>query len=399
MMKKLLVSLFFLAGTCSAQGNFTDSVPLADKQGSLTIEQAAVELESYVNRMAKNDDFSGSVLLAKGGNVLFKSAHGLASKRFNVANNVQTKFNLGSMNKMFTSVSVMQLVESGKLSLNDKLSKFADETWLPKEITNKIEIRHLLTHSSGLRSYFNDTFMKTSKNNFRALADYKPLIKDENLRFEPGTSNRYSNTGMFMLGVVIEKVSGQSYFEYIREHIYKPAGMVNSDSYEMDQPVLNLAIGYKSDQGNATGWSNNIYTHVLKGGPAGGGFSTVEDLHRFSLALSTYKLLSKKFTEELYSAKPNLHSPAYGYGFVVRGTPDNRIVGHGGGFEGISSALDIHLDRGYTFTVLSNYSGGSRSIESKARELLARVKGSDIEAMRGAPVRRGAPARSRNRAQ
>ncbi len=343
------------------------------KSSSLTIEEAIVELDNYVKRMAERDVFSGSVLLAKGDKVLYKAAYGMASKRFNVPNNLQTKFNLGSMNKMFTSTAIMQLVEAGKLSLNDKLSKFADESWLPKDITDKIEIRHLLTHSSGLGSYFNQTYMETSKNRYRDLDDYKPLIIDETLRFEPGTDNSYSNTGMFMLGVVIEKVSGQDYFSYIRDHIYNPAGMIHSDSYEMDQPVPNLAIGYEPNRDNETGWSNNLYKHVLKGGPAGGGFSTVEDLHRFALALTHFKLLGEKFTEEVYSAKPDLHSPSYGYGFSVDGTPDDRIVGHGGGFEGISSNLDIYLNQGYVSVVMSNYGSGSRPIESKIRELLELV--------------------------
>lgn len=344
------------------------------KSNSLTIKQAVAELDSYVKRMAEKDVFSGSVLLAKGDKVLYTAAHGMASKRFNVPNNLQTKFNLGSMNKMFTSTAIMQLVEAGKLKLDDKLSKFVDDSWLPEDVSGKIEIQHLLTHSSGLGSYFNQTYMNASKNNFRALDDYKPLIRDEKLQFEPGTDARYSNTGMFMLGVVIEKVSGKTYFDYIREHIYKVADMRNSDSYEMDQPIPNLAIGYQHTSGNETGWRNNLYKHVIKGGPAGGGFSTVEDLHRFALALTQFKLLGKRFTEELYSAKPELHSPEYGYGFAVGGTPNNRIVGHGGGFEGISSNLDIYLNQGYVGVVMSNYGSGSRPIESKIRELLALIE-------------------------
>lgn len=339
----------------------------------IDMEKAIEDLDGYVNRMAKSDVFSGSVLLAKGDKVLYSAAYGLASKRFNVSNNLQTKFNLGSMNKMFTSIAIMQLVEAEKLSLADKLSEFVDETWLEKDVSDKIEIRHLLTHSSGLGSYFNQKFIESSKNGFRVLNDYKPLIRDEKLQFQPGASTRYSNTGMFMLGVVIEKVSGENYFDYIRKHIYEVADMRNSDSYEMDQPVPNLAIGYEPDRYNETGWNNNLYRHVLKGGPAGGGFSTVEDLHRFALALTNFKLLGKKYTEELYSGKPHLHSPDYGYGINVSGTQDNRIVGHGGGFEGISSNLDIYLDKGYVSVVLSNYGSGSRPIERKIRELLERV--------------------------
>lgn len=343
------------------------------KRASLSMKEAMAEFGKFVERMAKLDIFSGSVLLTKGDKVLYKATYGMASKRFNAPNNLQTKFNLGSMNKMFTSVAIMQLVEKGKLSLNDKLSKYVDESWFAKDVSNKIEIRHLLTHSSGLGSHFNKKFMETSKNLYRNLDDYKPLIKDEKLNFEPGTDNQYSNTGMFMLGVVIEKVSGKDYFNYIRENIYQPANMNNSDSYEMDQPVPNLAIGYEQNKNNLTGWNNNLYLHVLKGGPAGGGFSTVGDLQKFALALTSFELLGEKFTKELYSEKPNLHSTNYGYGFQISGTKSNRIVGHGGGFPGINSNLDIYLDKGYVVAVMSNYSRGAQPITRKIRELLALV--------------------------
>lgn len=349
-------------------------VSLPEENTLITTTEAVNKLDMYVKRMAKRGVFSGSVLVGKGDKVLYSHAEGMASKRFNVPNNVQTKFNLGSMNKMFTAIAIMQLVEAGKLSLSDKLSQYADESWLPKAMSRKIEIRHLLTHSSGLGSYFNQAYMETSKNRFRALQDYKPLIVGEKLQFEPGSDNAYSNTGMFMLGVVIESVTGQDYFSYIRDHIYKPAGMVSSGSFEMDQPVPNLAVGYTASAQNDTGWVNNLYTHVLKGGPAGGGFSTVEDLHRFAQALVNFKLLGKKFTEELYLPRPSLHSPEYGYGFSVDGTPDNRIVGHNGGFLGISSNLDIYLDQGYASVVLSNYSNGSWAVQRKVRQLLARIK-------------------------
>ena len=340
---------------------------------ALTLEEAATELDNYLQRMTNKDVFSGNVLLAKNEKVLHQSAHGMASKRFEVPNNLQTKFNLGSMNKMFTSVAILQLIEAGKVSLNDKLSKFVDESWFSKDISDKIEIRHLLTHSSGLGSYFNKTYWETSKNSYRNLNDYKPLIANENLSFEPGTDNKYSNTGMFMLGVVIEKVTDKDYFSYIQDHIYTPASMIHSDSYEMDQPVPNLAIGYHPNPNNESGWNNNLYVNVLKGGPAGGGFSTVEDLHRFALALTGYKLLGKALTEEAYSPKPNSHSPYYGYGFGVRGTADNRIIGHNGGFQGMSTNMNIYLDKGYIAVVLSNYSAASRPIEIKIAELLNRV--------------------------
>jgi len=341
---------------------------LPQSEEKLTDEEMVARLDALVKRLAEHDVFSGTVLLARDGKVLYKSAYGLASKRFDVPNKIDTKFNLGSMNKMFTAVAILQLVERGKLALDDPLSKYVGTDWLPREITDKIKIEHLLTHTSGLGSYFNDTYMQSSKLRFRELEDYKPLVKDETLAFEPGTRWSYSNTGMFLLGVVIEKATGQNYFDYIRENVYKVAGMTNSDCYDMDRPVPNLAIGYTLDGGE---WRNNLYLHVVRGGPAGGGFSTVEDLLRFDQALRGHKLLSAASTEELWKGRPDLHSPEYGYGFGICGTPNDRIVGHSGGFSGISSNLDMFLDSGYTAAVMSNYDGGAIPIQRKIRELVA----------------------------
>ncbi len=333
------------------------------------------ELKAHMDRLVEADAFSGAVLLAKDGKVLFKKAYGLASKRFNVPNRTDTMFNLGSMNKMFTGVAVTQLVERGKRSLEDPLSKFLSTDWLPQEITEKIRIKHLLTHTSGLGSYFNETYMNSAKTLFRNLDDYKPLVVDSTLAFDPGTDWQYSNTGMFLLGVVIEKVTGQDYFDYVRDNVYKPAGMINTDCYEMDKPVPNLAMGYSKDASDGgPGWTNNLFKHVIRGGPAGGGFSTVEDLLRFDIALRSHKLLSAESAELVWSVKPDLNSPDYGFGFGVSGTPDDRIVGHSGGFPGISSKLDMYLDSGYTVAVMSNYDRGSHPVSSKARELIAARK-------------------------
>ncbi len=341
---------------------------------TLTDGQKIKELKSFVQRLVDADAFSGTVLLARDGKVLFQGAYGQASKRFDVPNKIDTKFNLGSMNKMFTGVAIAQLAESGKLSLDDSLGKFLSTDWLPHAVTDKIKIKHLLTHTSGLGSYFNETYMESSKALFRQLDDYKSLISDSQLAFEPGTDWQYSNTGMFLLGVVIEKVTGQDYFDYVRKNIYKPAGMINSDCYDMDRPIPNLAMGYSREQASDGGppWTNNLYKHVIRGGPAGGGFSTVEDLLRFDVALRSHKLLGPKFTQMVWTAKPDWNSPDYGFGFGVRGAPDDRSAGHSGGFDGISANLDMFLDSGYTAIVMSNYDGGSQAVSAKMRELIGR---------------------------
>jgi CubicO group peptidase (beta-lactamase class C family) len=335
----------------------------------LTDAERVRELEAYVQKLAQADVFSGAVLLAKDGKVLFERAYGEASKDFGVANRVDTKFNLGSMNKMFTSVAIAQLAERGKLSFEDPLSKFLPE-FPSKEAAQKIKIKHLLTHTSGLGSYFNRKFMESSRARFRTVNEMMTLAEGETLAFEPGTKWAYSNTGMLVLGAVIEKVTGQSYFDYVRENIYKPAGMTNTDAYELDLVTPNLAVGYQKEfnEGGTMRFRNNVFQHVIRGGPAGGGYSTVGDLLKFDVALRANKLVGAEYVRQLLSAKPELNSPEYGYGFGV--DTKNRIVGHSGGFSGISSNLDMFLDSGYTAIVMSNYGGASQPVTRKMQELI-----------------------------
>jgi CubicO group peptidase (beta-lactamase class C family) len=302
--------------------------------------------------------------------VLLSYACGEASKRFHVPNKIDTKFNLGSMNKMFTSTAVMQLVDGGAVSVNDTLSKFLDESWLPRSVSDQITIHHLLTHTSGLGSYFNPTYWSSSRELFRALDDYKPLIQNEHPAFTPGTDYQYSNTGMFLLGVVIESVTGTDYLDYVREHIYGPAGMSDSDCYDMDLPVENLAIGYDPDPDSEWGYENNLYKHVIRGGPAGGGFSTVGDLHRYALALLSGELVSEESRQALWT---DHFGAGYGYGFGIQEGPNGKVVGHGGGFPGISSNLDIMLDRGYIVAVMSNYGRSAGPVANQIAELISRL--------------------------
>jgi len=343
--------------------------PGAGVQQALTRDELVAAVRARVEARAAADTFSGAVLVAQGDEILLTMAVGEADKGFHARNDVETRFNLGSMNKMFTAVSVAQLEEQGKLSYDDPIVKYVDESWLPREITEKVTVRHLLTHTSGLGSYFNETYLKSSRDLFRKVDDYKPLVRGETLAFEPGSRWSYSNTGMLLLGVVIEKVSGQDYFDYVREHVYGPAGMTRSDCYELDQPVENLAVGYDPDPGCASGWRNNLFQHVLRGGPAGGGYSTVGDLHRFALALLEGKLVSVSSLDLLWSDAVGAH---YGYGFGVTDRPQ-KIVGHSGGFPGISSNLDLFVDSGYVVAVMANYGQVGGELAEEIRGLVLRT--------------------------
>jgi CubicO group peptidase (beta-lactamase class C family) len=343
--------------------------PSSAQAKKLTLDQIAQEMKAFMKKLADADVFSGTVILAKDGVPIFKGAYGMANKDFNAPNRIDTKFNLGSMNKMFTSVAIAQLVERGKLSFDDPLSKFVPD-FPDKAAAEKIKIKHLLTHTAGLGGYFSRAWGESSRALYRTVDDMmKRAAADEKLLFEPGSRWQYSNTGMLVLGKVIEKASGQSYYDYVRENISKPAGMTNTDCYELDKVNPNLAVGYdKQITDDGVSFTNNIFAHVLRGGPQGGGYSTAEDLLRFDIALRSNKLVGAQYVKMLLSPKPELNSPGYGYGFQVE--TETQIAGHGGGFIGINSNLDMFLGTGWTAIVMSNYSRGAQPVQQKMREMV-----------------------------
>lgn len=349
------------------------STPLLS-EGEISADDLTPALSLFLENLADKEAFSGAVLVAKGKQVLFKQAFGFANKQWQVNNTLDTRFSLGSMNKMFTAVAVLQLIEKNKLTFEDKLVDFVDKSWLPTGDVDNITVRQLLTHTSGLGNFFNDDFNKSNKEVYRVLKGYKPLIAKSPLLFAPGTRNRYSNSGMLMLGLIIEQVSGQNYYDYIQANIYDKADMPNSGSFELDSITPNLATGYLKRM-HSDNWVNSVYTRAIKGSPAGGGFSTISDLHHFALALTQFELLGKKLTEAAYSEKTQYNSaPWYGYGISVDGDSDDRVIGHGGAYLGVDARLDIHLDSGFIVIILANQSDVVTPVRREVNALIKRMR-------------------------
>jgi CubicO group peptidase (beta-lactamase class C family) len=326
-------------------------------QGEVTDQQLAVFLTDYLQGLAEKDQFSGAVLVAKDGEPVFARAYGHACKRYDVPNRLDTKFNLGSMNKMFTGVAIAQLVEKGLLSFNDPVGRHLPD-FPNKDVAENVTIHHLLTHTSGLPSYWEEPFERRFWT-VRTVSQLADLVVDKKLLFRPGEKFEYSNVGPVVLGMIIEKVTGQDFYEYIRENVYKPAGMANSDCYAVDVPVRNLAIGYTRsgyDGEPLDEWRNNLFMHFVRGGPAGGGYSTVEDLLAFDRAMRSHQLLSAAMTDTVITGKTQMGPEwAYAYLFGDRTANGHRVVGHNGGAPGISAVLDMYWDSGYTVAVLANY--------------------------------------------
>ncbi len=181
------------------------------------------ELERYLRGMENKNEFSGAVLVARGDGPIFQGAYGYASKRFKALNRLDTRFNLGSCNKAFTTIAVAQLMEQGKLSLDDPIGTYLD--MFPPEIAEQVTIRHLLNMRSGWGDYWSNEYFINNITQLRSVSQYLEFIKDIPLDFEPGTNFQHCNTGFIVAGAIIEAVSGMDYYEYIRKNIYEPAGM------------------------------------------------------------------------------------------------------------------------------------------------------------------------------
>jgi CubicO group peptidase (beta-lactamase class C family) len=324
------------------------------EQGVLDDAALRAHLDAYVDRLTGYDLFSGAIAVARGDRIVYQRATGIASRAWNAPMRVDTKMNLGSMNKMVTSVAIAQLVAAGKMAYSDTLAKLVPD-YPNQEVARRITVHQLLTHSSGLGDYFTDAYERMAKNQLRAIRDYFPLFADKPLLFEPGARFSYSNAGFMVLGAIVEKVSGQDYFAYVREHVYAPAGMNDTDAYEMDHDTPNLAIGYTHDPDDPPGvWMNNLYLHVVKGGPAGGGFSTVLDLVRFGSALEHGTILDREHVKLITHKQIAEEDSTYGYGFGVNDARGHATYGHSGGFPGINGNLTVVPDLGLIIAVLAN---------------------------------------------
>jgi CubicO group peptidase (beta-lactamase class C family) len=313
-------------------------------------------LATRVDRLAGEIEFSGAVLVAKHGRVLFSHAYGLADRTRRIRNTVDTRFRVGSMNKMFTAVAILQLVNAGKVKLTAPLG-----TYLPdypnREVAAKVTIHQLLTHTGGTGNISWPDFL-AHREELRTHADLVKLQGKRGLEFEPGTDWAYSSYGFLLLGVVIERVTGQSYYDYVQQHVYAPAGMTRSGSLPESQAVADRSIGYTKAPGT-TARVPNTDTLPYRGTSAGGGYSTVGDLARFARALLGHKLLSSDATKLLITGKARtMRGPLggrYAYGFEDARDPDgNGWVGHGGGAPGMNGDLRIYPTTGYVVAVLAN---------------------------------------------
>jgi len=320
----------------------TADVPLARLSEAQTISVLTAKMDDQL----KEDRFTGAVLIGRRGRIVFQKAVGLANRESRTPNTLDTQFRNGSMNKMFTATAVMQLVEAGKLSLDDTVGKVMTD-YPNADVARTVTIRHLLGHTGGTGDFFGPEFLK-NRLTLKTHGDYVAMFGGRAPLHEPGAEFRYSNYGMVLLGAIIERVSGLSYFDYVRTHVFEPAGMKSTGSLPESATVPKRSTGYMRSN---DAWVPNTDTLPWSGTAAGGGYSTVGDFFRFGEALQSGKLVSSASLTQMIT--PGLNSQ-YGFGMSLAGAGATRSFGHAGGAQGQNGDLRVFPESRYVTVALSN---------------------------------------------
>ena len=318
---------------------------LFNPQKTLAKEDIQSKIDEYIRAYEEINWFSGAILVAKDGKVLFEKGYGKSDFENNIQNSPKTKFRICSLTKSFTAMAIMQLEGKGLLSLNDTLSKYITDY----PAGDKITIYHLLTHTSGivnhteLPSFLTDRRLKPC-----SVTHTISTFKNKPLDFEPGEKFEYSNSNYILLGLIIEKVSGVPYGDFIRDNIFEPLEMHNSGFEYHGQEIENFAKGYGLANGEITDADFRVMSNAHASGAL---YSTVEDLYRWDRALYTEKLIDKSKLNDMF--KP--HKGKYGYGWGVDEIFNKKVSAHGGDVEGFQTYITRFADDGVCIITLSNF--------------------------------------------
>lgn len=337
---------------------------------SLSTKQLTAEFDKILSEQFKPDETGCAALVAKNGQVIYRKAFGLADLELNVPMQPDMVFRIGSVTKQFTAIAILQLMEQGKLSLQDEITKYLPDYPMHG---HSITIEHLLTHTSGIKSYTNipefRTMMRTDMTPMEIIEKNKALP----MEFAPGTEWNYNNSGYILLGYIIEKVSGKTYAEYLQENFFTPLGMTGSYYGDNTKIIKNRASGYQPGEG---GTVNADYLSMTLPYAAGSIMSTVDDLYRWNRALHSYKLVKKETldmahtTYKLADGKP----VGYGYGWSLSELQGSRTIEHGGGINGYLSFAVYLPDEDVFVALLSNSNGKAPEFNSLRMAAIATGK-------------------------
>ncbi|MBA0448567.1 serine hydrolase domain-containing protein [Stenotrophomonas maltophilia] len=305
------------------------------------------DARTRLEALRTQDALSGALLVARKGEVLLDWRGGDADREAGIPVDADTRFRLASSNKMFTAVAILQLVQAGRLGLDDRIGERLPD-YPNQGVADAVTVRQLLTHTSGLGDFFGDDFEQYSSS-LKTLDDYVQHFAKDAPHFTPGSQDSYSNYGFIVLGRIIEAVSGQSYYAYVEDHILRPAGMTGTGFEPETVKVPQRAVAYTKTNGQ---WTRETKSLPWRGMSSGGGYSTATDMLKFAEALRGGRLVSPALLQQATTAQN--HMRWYGFGFVVQGEGREHQYGHEGGAPGSNSAIVVLPAQGYVIVGLAN---------------------------------------------
>jgi CubicO group peptidase (beta-lactamase class C family) len=351
----VLLSFVFLVpsdGTAQSMAE-TLAETLDEKQGST--KQHALQIERLLDRYFDYGQLNGTVLVVEAGETIFRQGFGMANREWDIPNGPDTKYRIGSVTKQFTAALVLQLVEQGEIELSAPITRYLTD--YRKETGDKVTVHQLLCHTSGVPSYTTPEFFEKHSRESYELTEFVQRFASGDLEFEPGSEYAYSNSGYHLLGAIIEKVTGQTYAEVLRENILKPVGMSDS-GFDVTAAILKKrAQGYSTSSG---GYRNAEYLDMGIPYSAGSMYSTVDDLRKWVTALRTDQVLSAESKQRMYS--PNLRNYGYGVDISERETGEDgettTAISHGGGINGFHCLLSNAVEQDHVVVILDNVEQG-----------------------------------------
>ncbi|GAA3198429.1 serine hydrolase domain-containing protein [Dactylosporangium siamense] len=375
-----------LAASGALAASPAGAAPAASPAGPPADLRPGGAFDRFVAQLAAEDAFSGTVLLLHRGRRVLARSYGMANQERSIANGPDTAFALGSITKLFTAVAVAQLVQRGTVSFHGTLGTYLDG--FPTGIAGTVTVHHLLTHTSGMGDYLQSPGFWAQAATWgsvqQAWDGTMAFVRAGALSFPPGAGHAYSNSAYQVLGAIVAKVSGRSYYDYVREHIFRPAGMTGSDFFTAPQwrDDRRIARPYSSQQSAAR--VDALDRHIFVGSPAGNSFSTAGDLARFTAALLGDQLLSPVYTRLVLGPKVPISPPPpppglppqvafETYAPLAVLTGGKWAVGHNGGAPGVSTDLAWYPDSDWVTVLLSNYDLGMRSAVAPVKALAQKL--------------------------
>jgi CubicO group peptidase (beta-lactamase class C family) len=319
-------------------------------------------------------DFSGAISIKKDNEIIVKNAYGYADINNKIPNEIDTKFATASAGKVFVAVGILQLIEKGKLDFNDIIGNIFDFDL--KSIDKNITIRQLLNHTSGIPDFFDESVMEDFAELWQDFPNYKirkiidllPLFINKPMMYKAGEKFQYNNTGFDVLGLIIEKITGKLFDDYLLENIFSPCQMANTGYYELDRLPAKCASSYIFDK-NRNEYYTNIYSVTAKGTGSGGAFTTIIDIEKFWDNLLCCKLIPKDLLKEMLSLQINDNYYGYGYGIWLEKTKEGVLEPFFQGCDpGVSFISSYDRNKNVNITIISNIGNDVWEMKNKIIE-------------------------------